>query len=125
MATATRNGRPSHRAAPQGAPAPTAAALRRQNFTENPDSYTLEVVAPGFSRDELVLQILHHQRMVTLNGERAGEEGSQVRNKISRRWRLPLQADVNRVSATLRDGLLHVTFAKCNALTNVVTVRID
>lgn len=119
---APRNERPRHSALSIAA----SANLRRQNFTETDDSYYIDVPTPGFGREEMQLQVLHHQRMLTLNGERSGAHPTtQIRSKLARRWRLPLQADAAQVHAALRDGVLRVSFARCNAITNVVNVVIE
>lgn len=127
--TAAKNRRPRSRAqAPAQAPASEETSLRRQNFVETEDAYTMEVAVPGFTKADLRVQVLVHQRMLLLNGERAALNSSdmQLRTHISRRWRLPMTANTEAaaVTATLADGILHISFKKCDAVKNVVDIQI-
>ena len=83
-------------------------SLRRQNYRETEDAYVLDVDVGDRKADEVVLQVLLHQRMLTLNG--SDEEEGTERPRLARRWRLPLTADTEAISAKIVGSVLSVVF---------------
>jgi HSP20 family protein len=94
----------------------------RYEIKENPDAFGLEVWLPGVAKDGLELTI--HEGELTIVGRRAWKkpEGwSQVyRETPAADYSLTLvhdnSFDADKVVAELRDGVLHVTLPKAEAL---------
>lgn len=92
-----------------------AADVRTRNTA---DSYELSVDLPGLTQADVHLEV--HRGVLTLSGERkhAVPEGyrSQRRERrayqFSRSFTLPEDADVERVSAAMKHGVLTVNVAK-------------
>ena len=86
---------------------------------ETDDAVILKVDLPGFSKDELSLEI--GQNTLTLQGERrqeaeVKEEGYHCRERtygrFERSFLLPATVDQDRVQATYKDGVLEVRLPK-------------
>jgi HSP20 family molecular chaperone IbpA len=92
-----------------------AADVRTKN---TPERYELTVDLPGLTQADVHLEV--HRGVLTLSGERkhAVPEGyrSQRRERrayqFSRSFTLPEDADVERVSAAMKNGVLTVSVAK-------------
>lgn len=84
----------------------------------NADAYELTVDLPGLTQSDVRLEA--HRGVLTVSGERknSAPEGyrSQRRERrgyqFSRSFTLPENADVERVQATMKNGVLTVTVAK-------------
>jgi HSP20 family protein len=75
----------------------------------------LEAEVPGMRQADLEVSV--HGGVVTLRGEKKlGERPLQRRERLAgrfeRAFELPWEADAARVTASLRDGVLHVTVPK-------------
>jgi HSP20 family protein len=89
---------------------------------ETDDAVVLKVEIPGFSKDELSLEI--GQNTLTLQGERwqeaeVKEEAYHCRERaygrFERSFLLPATVDQDRVQATYKDGVLEVRLPKTEA----------
>ena len=83
------------------------------------DAYTITVELPGVAEDDIHLSVTEH--VVTLQGEKrtAREEqgetwffSERAYGSFSRSFRLPPDADGDKVAATLKDGVLTITIPK-------------
>jgi HSP20 family protein len=89
------------------------------NVLEQADSFLLEVVAPGYSKEEISLQIQNRQLSISANAKQANSaEGSKwVRkefstNGFSRKFVLPSTVDTAKISANYAHGILTISVAK-------------
>jgi len=89
---------------------------------ETDDEFVVEVEAPGFSKNELRIEVSDH--MLSIMGERHREredDGKAFRlherleTAFERRFELPTGADTKRISATLGKGLLEIHAPKLAA----------
>ena len=78
-------------------------------FRKNDDGdYVLDHNVEGYTKDELKLRVLNHPRLLELSmvnpplPSEGIEEGA--RRPMFRRWRLPIDADVQNINATISDG---------------------
>jgi HSP20 family protein len=92
------------------------------NLTEDRDNYHLRAELPGVKAEDLDIQVL--RKTISLTGKRTfTEEGQEVRyhrrereaGTFSRMIGLPGDIDPEKVSATLKNGILTVTVAKAEA----------
>mgnify|MGYP001143152550 CR=1 FL=1 len=84
---------------------------------EDEDRYVVEVELPGFSQDDVNIQV--KERVLTIESvEQTGEEGDETRGSrrrvrpFVRQFTLPKYADVERIEAAFVNGVLVVTIHK-------------
>ncbi|MGD2150346.1 MAG: Hsp20/alpha crystallin family protein [Desulfobacterales bacterium] len=100
-------------------PMPSAGVFPLTNVTEDNENYYVRAELPGIKSDELDIQVTAEG--VSISGERKiPEEGNNVRyhrrereaGKFSRLINLPGTVDVNKVEASMENGVLKVTIPK-------------
>lgn len=91
------------------------------NLTETPSDYILRAELPGVSADDLDIQTMG--RNITITGERriAVDRSAKYHRRereggrFSRAIPLPGEIDRDRVTATLKNGILQITIPKSEA----------
>ncbi|KAI3414927.1 SHSP domain-containing protein, partial [Psidium guajava] len=96
----------------------------RVDWKETPDAHVFRVDLPGFSREDVKLQLVDG-RAVQISGERKEEEAEAVEkgckwhcrergtaSRVHRQFRLPDNAKVEEIRASMRDGVLTLTVPK-------------
>ena len=100
-------------------PMPSAGVFPLTNVTEDSENYYVRAELAGIKSDELDIQV--GQEGISISGERKiPEEGSNVKyhrrereaGKFSRTINLPENVDVNKVDASLKNGILTVIIPK-------------
>jgi len=100
-------------------PIPAAGVFPLTNVTEDKDNYYVRAELPGIKSDELDIQVT--VKGISISGERKiPVEGNNVKyhrrereaGKFSRTINLPEDVDVNKVDASLKNGILTVTIPK-------------
>ena len=109
-----------HGALSEGAfPMPAAGVFPLTNVTEDSDNYYVRAELPGITSDELDIQVT--AKGISISGERKiPVEGNNVKyhrrereaGKFSRTINLPENVDVNKVDASLKNGILTVIIPK-------------
>jgi HSP20 family protein len=87
---------------------------------ELPDSYLVEVNVPGFSPDQVQIEL--EPRSISVSGQRKEELPTGVvsslreraRGPFRRRLELPAAIDVQRVEASVREGVLRIVAPKAH-----------
>ncbi|HEY3130173.1 MAG TPA: Hsp20/alpha crystallin family protein [Acidobacteriota bacterium] len=86
---------------------------------ETPDTLEFTAEVPGFEKDEIDIRV--DQGNLILSGERKFEQEAKEENyhriersygKFQRTFALPSSVDADRIKATLKNGVLHVTLPK-------------
>jgi HSP20 family protein len=85
---------------------------------EDEQGFELQFFLPGFKKEEISIDVSNNQ--LTVSGERVPEktEGRKCIvsesgfGKFSRNFNLPEEANADAISASFRDGVLHLTIAK-------------
>ncbi|MCB2181851.1 MAG: Hsp20/alpha crystallin family protein [Desulfobulbaceae bacterium] len=96
----------------------TAGSWPRTNFYEDEKYLTVYCMLPGIAENEINIKL--HNNLLTIKGERQVDmDGSYTvlrkeRNvkSFSRSFSLPIEIDVEKVSATLKNGILTVKLSK-------------
>jgi HSP20 family protein len=90
------------------------------DVTETDDAYMVELELPGVKRDQINVEL--SDRQLVVSGEVKEEEKEGVRRRRARRYGrfeyrtlLPGEADADKVTASLSDGVLTVTVPKATA----------
>jgi HSP20 family protein len=91
------------------------------DVTETDDAYVVELEVPGVKRDQINVEL--SDRQLVVSGEvKEDEKKEGVRRRRTRRYGrfeyrtlLPGEADADKVSASLSDGVLTVTVPKATA----------
>ena len=98
---------------------PAAGVFPLTNVTEDSDNYYVRAELPGITSDELDIQVT--AKGISISGERKiPVEGNNVKyhrrereaGKFSRTINLPENVDVNKVDASLKNGILTVIIPK-------------
>ncbi len=91
--------------------------LARVEFCDEGDAFVLEAEVPGFEKDEI--QVSLEEETLTIRGEpRAAEataeapKRSRPRASFARSFTLPVRVDAEKVTATLRNGILELRLPK-------------
>ena len=93
------------------------------NIKEEESSFLVELSVPGFSRDELNIE-LDNNNLLRINGER--EEESEEKsdnytrkefnyNSFTRSFQLPQAINENEITANCKNGMLHIKLPKSQA----------
>jgi HSP20 family protein len=89
------------------------------DITENDEAYTIRAEVPGVKKDDLALEV--REGVLTLRGEKKveREEGKDRGRRLersfgafSRSFALPSDANVDRVDASFKDGVLCIVIPK-------------
>ncbi len=93
--------------------------IPRVNVVEHKDRFTLELAAPGFTKEELKLKV--EEQMLTIHAEKELEKSSSDAKytrrefnatSFSRSFRLPEGCDTDRITAAFENGVLFVALPK-------------
>jgi HSP20 family protein len=93
---------------------------------ETDQAFVLEAEVPGYSADSLEVSV--DDRVLTLKGERRGadqEAEAAGRGRFVRRVRVPDLANTENAEATLKDGVLKVSFPKSKGKTQARKIDIQ
>ncbi|KAI9353734.1 hypothetical protein BDR26DRAFT_928971 [Obelidium mucronatum] len=76
--------------------------------------FSLEIDLPGLRKEDLVLSVNEHEKVVVIKGKSVGDgsEGRRERNVEETRIELPKVSDVSDLKATFVDGVLRVNTGK-------------
>jgi HSP20 family protein len=94
------------------------------NISENDKNYSLEVVAPGFQKENFKLKV--DDDVLTISAEsklESKEEGKEKEytrreysyNSFTRSFRLPENVNDENISAAYKDGILNIELPKTSA----------
>lgn len=98
----------------------TAIANTKIDWKETPEAHIFKADLPGIKKDEVKVEV-EEERVLQISGERSKEEEVKTdkwhrversRGKFLRRFRLPENAKVDQVKASMEDGVLTVTVPK-------------
>ncbi|CAN6235129.1 unnamed protein product [Urochloa humidicola] len=101
-------------------------SLARVDWRETPEAHEIVVDVPGMRREDLKIEVEESSRVLRVSGERrrrAAEEGGKGEGdhwhreersygRFWRQFRLPENADLDSVAASLDSGVLTVRFRK-------------
>jgi len=90
----------------------------RVNVQEQDDAFVLSALVPGFSADDLNIQVL--EDVVRIDGEYQQDENEYLMRELphgsfSRTLRLPTVIDADHVEAKIADGVLTLTLPKAES----------
>jgi HSP20 family protein len=76
-------------------------------FVKTDTGYTLELMVPGFTKEELQININDDNELV-VEGETNDLHSKKIYRSFSQRWPLPKNADTDSVIARLENGVLTI-----------------
>ena len=80
------------------------------NQFESFDGKTHELALPGFSKEDLTIEI--DGRVLKISAEIKESKETKWRKSFSKRFTLPNEADIDTIKATMENGVLSLTFGK-------------
>jgi len=100
----------------------SSAASPSFDVVESSDKYVVKADLPGFDKNNI--NLTYENRTLTLTGERKFEESEGVRyhrvesfsGKFTRSVTLPVEIDVNKITADLSNGVLTVSLPKAESV---------
>jgi len=89
------------------------------NIIDGKEEFTIEVAAPGLEKKDFKIDLNHNVLTISSENEHKNEEkeGKYMRREFSytsfkRSFTLPDTADLDKVSANHKEGILEITIAK-------------
>ena len=89
------------------------------NIAEGAENYTIEVAAPGLSKNDFKINLDHNVLTISSSKETKKEdkEGKYTRQEFSytsfsRSFTLPESTETDKISATHKDGILYISIPK-------------
>ena len=87
------------------------------DIIEHDDKFVVELELPGFQKSDVDMTIKKDALVVTATKEAKESEGQYIRQgrsqeEFTKTYRLGEEVDVEKIEATLADGLLTITFPK-------------
>jgi HSP20 family protein len=86
------------------------------NIKENEDAFELEIQVPGYTKDEVHVELEDKILSISAEIENENEEISWkrefVKSSFSRSFKLPDNANGEKIKAEQKDGILHIMIPK-------------
>ncbi len=109
----------------------TLTTVPRANVIKNENGYSIELAAPGFSRDDFELSVENNTLSITVNCDDTEEYNSSVTMReysyqsFTRSWTLPEYSNFENISARYEAGILYVDVPMSNMENKKRLITVD
>ena len=91
-------------------------SLPAVNLIENKNSFSIEIAAPGFDKKDFLIELDNYNLTVSLEKE-VNENVKYFKKEFdyssfTRSFKLPKYADLNKIDAEYKNGILHLSVYK-------------
>jgi HSP20 family protein len=83
-----------------------------QNYYEDENMLSIEIILPGYSKGEIKLQADGNFLSLETKDQKNVGNNSQVRAKFKKSIQIPEQCDNSKISANLNNGILKISLPK-------------
>ena len=103
----------------------------RANVIKQPEGYTIELAAPGFSRDEFDIGVDNGVLSIHVGTSDTPEYSDQLTTQefsyatFTRSWSLPKDAAAEAISARYDAGILYVTIPTSDSTNNKIVIDVE
>ncbi|MBK9270925.1 MAG: Hsp20/alpha crystallin family protein [Saprospiraceae bacterium] len=102
------------------------------NVSENDQSFLVDVAAPGLKKEDFKLSLEKGFLNISASKEEKKEETNEQFSRkefnyssFSRSFKLPEHADASKITASYKDGVLHITIDKKTVVKEEKTIEIQ
>jgi len=109
----------------------TLSTIPRANIIKNEKGYSIELAAPGFSRDEFELSIDSNALSISVGSTSTEVYNDSIMTKeycysgFKRSWTLPENTNIENISARYEAGILYVEVPMSNSENNKRMITVD
>jgi len=84
---------------------------KTENITENENSYGLELSLPGFSKEDVKIEL--NDGLISISSEvEKSDENNFFKSSFEKKYYLPEDVDIENIEASMKNGILSITLNK-------------
>jgi len=95
---------------------------KNENITENDNSYKLELSLPGFSKEDIKIEL--NEGLIFITSEiKEADENNYFKTSFEKKYFLPEDVDIDNIDASMENGILSITLNKIKEVETSTKVK--
>jgi len=95
---------------------------KKENFIENENSYGIELALPGFTKEDVNIEL--NDGIISISSEvEKTEENNYFKSSFEKKYYLPEDVNDENVEASMTNGILSITLNKIKELEDTTKVK--
>jgi len=95
---------------------------KNENITENDNSYKLELSLPGFSKEDIKIEL--NEGLIFITSEiKETDENNYFKTSFEKKYFLPEDVDIDNIDASMENGILSITLNKIKEVETSTKVK--